>query len=142
MTTLEAWKTAKALREKGLSNPKVAKELARMGYVSFKTGRALTPSAVTSMIRHLESGRRPADRRPSDGRDRSFLYRPRKRDNTATATKTEKKTKPAPMIGVEALKQINFTELAHSGAFRELSDVSSKLKTISIAIDTLLAAVK
>lgn len=61
MTAAQAQEKAAVMHEQNIPHSKIAKALAKEGYLSFKTGKALCPGAISRLVRNFKSGHVPVD---------------------------------------------------------------------------------
>lgn len=83
MRTIDAWKMMDELARQGIPHKKIAKIVAKNGYVSFKTGRPVMAAAVATAIARYRAGYRPTQDRNGVNTKR---YKSRNRNRVSTIT--------------------------------------------------------
>ncbi len=62
MNTQEAYVKALELHESGMNNRQVSRALAKEGYLSFRTGKAITPGGINKILHQAKKGYIPMNK--------------------------------------------------------------------------------
>lgn len=141
MTTItqkEAYELAARLAKEGMKHSKISKELSRAGWLSRKTGKPLSPGAISMIVKWMNTpGYKPVGFKPEKYAKRIGLYMPRKaKASPATVHPTPTQIQD----GIQAA-----TTAAHerfAGAYREIKDIAERHQRLATALHTLLDAVR
>lgn len=64
MTTNEAYEYAHNLKQEGNTSREISRALAARGYVSYKTGKPIKPSSISTMVMRARNGINPQNKKP------------------------------------------------------------------------------
>jgi hypothetical protein len=143
MTTQEAYKLAARLRGQGVPYRDIAKELAKNGYVSWRTGKKVTCGGAYTMVKAVREGHIPKNKQSR--KSRAYLYAPRpgKQMTPAATIQRAITNAPTPAPTQAATTHISqFLNIPQRTAMDTLQNHARVLRNVADAIDTLLAAIR
>lgn len=127
ITQTQAYQLCLKLDREGLPRRKIAKELARQGWVSHKTGKPLTNGAICMIISRMKDPKyKPSDITVKKYAGSATRYRARK-------------PQPTPAVQVIPPKT---QETRYAGALLQVEELARKQRQFADALDLLIAAVK
>ena len=141
MTTItqkEAYRLAARLAKEGMKHSKISKELSRAGWLSRKTGKPLSPGAISMIVKWMNTpGYKPVGFKPEKYAEADLaVHAPQSQGFSCDGAPTPTQIQD----GIQAA-----TTAAHerfAGAYREIRDIAERHQRLATALHTLLDAVR
>ncbi len=139
MNTIDAYKLAMELADNGTTYVKISRELARRGYISYRTGKPLTKAGIAIMVSRMRRGIFPkANRKTIKHSTAKGRYLPRKQTTTLTTPTIANTLSDR----IAAVPMNEVTAQAFLGARAALEALHSYHLTVAANLRILLDAVK